>query len=163
MVTNERDIGGTDSFIPKIYHQVISYIRKIVGIVRNFRSNMVNHSSCRKVKIILWRVLSITPGWPVFKIKSIITSDLHWNTRIQIINGFVRNQKRNISLWLVVILMNICRLSVPFSKKSKCTLRKIVWLFLEIINLRKIWTRCENNIEIVQRKNVLMECQSKVG
>ena len=68
------------------------------------------------MKTLMLIVWSNIPGSSMYKMSSIMPSDLHWNTGIQIINGVIVKQIRYMSLVLLTIIVDKCRLSVTLYK-----------------------------------------------
>ena len=136
----KRYIRRTTDFSPLVIWRITPKIRKLVGNVQTFEKNMTKLTYSLTVNVLMLIFWITLPGSSMWKVLSIMPSNLHWVTVIQSRNDHLENQNIYISLVLVARLMEIWRLSIPLSKIIKLAWRKIRWLILDVFNRRQYYT-----------------------
>ena len=103
--------------------------------------------------IIVWNTL---PRSSMHKIPSIMPSGLHCITGIKVRYSFVLLQSRNISLRFLERVMEICAISIPFSKQFKTPWINTTWLLLEIFNSMKCSSYSQVNVAMKFTNGVMV-------
>ena len=84
----------------------------LLVLYRHLGKKMRNLLYFLNLKFLILIVWSNLPGLSMYKVPSIMPTNLHWSTGIKIRNSSVAKQSMDISLVLLARLVEICRLSI---------------------------------------------------